>query len=210
MISIDYHQRLANISGQITRLFLLIISLFILFSFNRFLFFSLFSDSSEGTNEFFKILNGFLLGIKYDSATIIYGLSIPVLLFYLGIVIPVKKYLPMCSIISKIWTTLILFLFLFIFSIDVFFYEFYQDHLNIIFFEIFEDDTQAVIKTILRNYPVFAIVTGLVILGSVVYYLLGKVFYYQNENSKNPLKHIGILVGSFIGFAMMARSNPLS
>ena len=88
MISIDYHQRLANISGQITRLFLLIISLFILFSFNRFLFFSLFSDSSEGTNEFFKILNGFLLGIKYDSATIIYGLSIPVLLFYLGIVIP--------------------------------------------------------------------------------------------------------------------------
>ena len=207
MISIDYHQRLANISGQITRLFLLIISLFILFSFNRFLFFSLFSDSSEGTNEFFKILNGFLLGIKYDSATIIYGLSIPILLFYLGIVIPVKKYLPMCSIISKIWTTLILFLFLFIFCIDVFFYEFYQDHLNIIFFEIFEDDTQAVIKTILRNYPVFAIVTGLVILGSVVYYLLGKVFYHQNENSIKPLKHIGILGGSFIVFAIMARSS---
>ena len=207
MISIDYHQRLANISGQITRLFLLIISLFILFSFNRFLFFSLFSDSSEGTNEFFKILNGFLLGIKYDSATIIYGLSIPVLLFYLGIVIPVKKYLPMCSIISKIWTTLILFLFLFIFCIDVFFYEFYQDHLNIIFFEIFEDDTQAVIKTILRNYPVFAIVTGLVILGSVVYYLLGKVFYHQNENLIKPLKHIGILGGSFIVFTIMARAS---
>ena len=207
MISIDYHQRLANISGQITRLFLLIISLFILFSFNRFLFFSLFSDSSEGTNELFKILNGFLLGIKYDSATIIYGLSIPVLLFYLGIVIPVKKYLPMCSIISKIWTTLILFLFLFIFCIDVFFYEFYQDHLNIIFFEIFEDDTQAVIKTILRNYPVFAIVTGLVILGSVVYYLLGKVFYHQNENLIKPLKHIGILGGSFIVFAIMARAS---
>ena len=207
MISIDYHQRLANISGQITRLFLLIISLFILFSFNRFLFFSLFSDSSEGTNEFFKILNGFLLGIKYDSATIIYGLSIPILLFYLGIVIPVKKYLPMCSIISKIWTTLILFLFLFIFCIDVFFYEFYQDHLNIIFFEIFEDDTQAVINTILKNYPVFAIVTGLVILGSVVYYLLGKVFYHQNENSIKPLKHIGILGGSFIVFAIMARSS---
>ena len=207
MISIDYHQRLANISGQITRLFLLIISLFILFSFNRFLFFSLFSDSSEGTNEFFKILNGFLLGIKYDSATIIYGLSIPILLFYLGIVIPVKKYLPMCSIISKIWTTLILFLFLFIFCIDVFFYEFYQDHLNIIFFEIFEDDTQAVIKTILRNYPVFAIVTGLVILGSVVYYLLGKVFYHQNENSIKPLKHIGILGGSFIVFTIMARAS---
>jgi len=207
MISIDYHQRLANISGQITRLFLLIISLFILFSFNRFLFFSLFSDSSEGTNEFFKILNGFLLGIKYDSATIIYGLSIPVLLFYLGIVIPVKKYLPMCSIISKIWTTLILFLFLFIFCIDVFFYEFYQDHLNIIFFEIFEDDTQAVIKTILRNYPVFAIVTGLVILGSVVYYLLGKVFYHQNENLIKPLKHIGILSGSFVVFAIMARAS---
>ena len=207
MISIDYHQRLANISGQITRLFLLIISLFILFSFNRFLFFSLFSDSSEGTNEFFKILNGFLLGIKYDSATIIYGLSIPVLLFYLGIVIPVKKYLPMCSIISKIWTTLILFLFLFIFCIDVFFYEFYHDHLNIIFFEIFEDDTQAVIKTILRNYPVFAIVTGLVILGSVVYYLLGKVFYHQNENLIKPLKHIGILSGSFIVFAIMARAS---
>ena len=207
MISIDYHQRLANISGQITRLFLLIISLFILFSFNRFLFFSLFSDSSEGTNEFFKILNGFLLGIKYDSATIIYGLSIPVLLFYLGIVIPVKKYLPMCSIISKIWTTLILFLFLFIFCIDVFFYEFYQDHLNIIFFEIFEDDTQAVIKTILRNYPVFAIVTGLVILGSVVYYLLGKVFYHQNENLIKPLKNIGILGGSFIVFAIMARAS---
>ena len=207
MISIDYHQRLANISGQITRLFLLIISLFILFSFNRFLFFSLFSDSSEGTNEFFKILNGFLLGIKYDSATIIYGLSIPILLFYLGIVIPVKKYLPMCSIISKIWTTLILFLFLFIFCIDVFFYEFYQDHLNIIFFEIFEDDTQAVINTILKNYPVFAIVTGLVILGSVVYYLLGKVFYHQNENSIKPLKHIGILGGSFIVFAIMARAS---
>ncbi len=207
MFRVNYRLQLTKISAQIIRLYPLIFILFVLFSINRIIFYFLFSGSALENNGFIDILNGFILGIRYDSATIMYGLSIPILLLYAGLLIPFNRYLSCCCVFSKIWMTIILCLFLFIFLIDVYFYEFYQDHLNIIFFDMFQDDTQAVLQTIWKNYPLLPIFIGLIIFGCFIYYLLGKIFIFQQKISFSPLKNLGILVGSFILFSIMARAS---
>ena len=207
MPPIDYRLHLGKISAQIVRLYPLIIFLFVLFSFNRTIFYFLFNDSTWDVTGILNILNGFILGIRYDSATIMYGLSIPVLVYYLGLLIPFNVYLICCRILSKIWMTFILCLFIFIFIVDVYFFDFYQDHLNIIFFDMFQDDTQAVLHSIWKNYPLIPIFIGIIIFGYILYYLLGNVFFDQRINSVKPIKNWVILLGSFIGFFIMARAS---
>ena len=207
MSRIHYTRDLAGISSQILRLFPLILTLFVVFTINRLIFYFLFSDSTQEVNGLIEIMQGYFLGMRYDSATIMYGLAIPIFLFYLGLLIPFEKYGFFSRIISKIWLTLIFCLFIFIFIIDVYFYEFYQDHLNIIFFDMFQDDTQAVLHSIWKNYPLIPIFIGLIIFGYVIYYFLGKVFYQTNEDSDKFIKNGGILLGSFIVFSMMARAS---
>ena len=195
MSRIHYTRHLAGISSQILRLFPLILTLFAVFTINRIIFYFLFLDSTQEVNGLIEILQGYFLGMRYDSATIMYGLAIPVFLFYLGLLIPFEKYGFFSRIISKIWLTLIFCLFIFIFIIDVYFYEFYQDHLNIIFFDMFQDDTQAVLYSIWKNYPLIPIFIGLFFFGYVIYFFLGKVFYQSNENSDKFIKNGGILLG---------------
>ena len=207
MLRIYYTRHITSISSQITKLFPFILLLFILFSMNRVIFYSLFVDSTHGGNSLTEILQGYLLGMRYDSATIMYGLSIPILLFYIGLAIPFKMYLVFCRLFSRIWLTIIICFFAFIFVVDIYFFEFYHDHLNIIFFDIFEDDTQAVLNSIWENYPLITILIGIIAVGLSIYYLLGKVFHQPKHISINPLKNAGILLGSFIVFGIMARAS---
>ncbi len=205
MSQIDYRHHISQIGNQLLQLYPLILILFFIFSVNRLIFFCLFSESNQ--NEWVEIFRGFILGMKFDSATIIYSLSIPILLLYIGLLIPSKIYLLLCRYISKIWMTFILCLILFIFAIDIYFFEFYQDHLNIIFFDLFVDDTQAVINSIWKNYPVFWILLGLAGICIILYYLLGKFFFRNNDRSINILKYSGIISASVLVFATMARAS---
>ena len=146
MRKLNYRLYLSFISDQALKLFPLILILFSVFFTNRIIFFYMFSETPYA--RWIEIIKGFMLGVRFDSATIIYGLSIPILMLYLGLIIPSKNYLLIFRYFSKIWMTVILCIIFFIFGIDIYFYDFYQDHLNIIFFDMFEDDTKAVIKSI--------------------------------------------------------------
>jgi len=205
MNQINYRKILSKISDQILRIFPLILILFLVFLINRLLFFSLFSDTPF--TKWVEIIKGFVLGLRFDSATIMYGLSVPILLTYLGLLIPSNIYLLFVRIFSKIWLTMILCIIFFIFGIDVYFYDFYQDHLNIIFFDMFEDDTKAVILSIWKNYPVFWILLGLLGMSILFYNLLGRIFAQYLLGSRGAFKSAGILLGSFLIFSIMARAS---
>jgi len=204
MIRTDYNRYLSNVSYQILRLFPLIIALFVILFMNRLTFYSLYADA---TYDITNIIKGFVLGMRYDSATIMYGLSIPILLFFLGVLIPSENYLSFSRRFSRIWTTIIICFFFMIFFIDVFFYEFYQDHLNIVFFDVFEDDTVAVLKTVWKNYPVLTGFIGFTIIGFTAYYFSGKVFRSKRNVFFSTITNGFILVASLILFAIMARAS---
>lgn len=205
MRKLNYRLYLSFISDQALKLFPLILILFFVFLTNRIIFFYLFSETSH--MRWVEIVKGFILGVRFDSATIIYGLSIPILMLYLGLIIPSKIYLLIFRYFSKIWMTIILCIIFFIFGIDIYFYDFYQDHLNIIFFDMFEDDTKAVIKSIWKNYPVFWILFGLFSISIVFYYLLDKIFTQHLNGTRGLLQSTGILLGAFLIFAIMARAS---
>ena len=205
MLHFNYRNHLLKISDQILRLFPLIFILFGIFFIYRFIFFCAFSGPIDAT--FSDIAKGFLLGVRYDSATIIYGLSIPILLLFFGLFIPSSFYLFIITIFSKIWVTIILCVFLLFFGVDFYFYEFFQDHLNIIFFNIFEDDTKAVIYSIFKNYPAFWILLALLLFSIGLYKLLGRIFYENKKSLMSNNQSIGFIIFSFFIFIIMGRAS---
>ena len=205
MFQFNYRNHLKKISDQILRLFPLIFILFGVFFVYRLIFFWAFSGPIEAT--FSDIAKGFLLGVRYDSATILYGLSVPILLLFFGLLIPSSYYLFIINIFSKIWMTIILCVFLLFFGVDFYFYEFFQDHLNIIFFNIFEDDTKAVIYSIFKNYPAFWILLALLLFSIGLYKLLGKIFYENKISLTSNNKSIGVIIFSFFIFIIMGRAS---
>ena len=202
----SYNMNLSKISSQVLRFYPLIGICLIIFSINRFVFFYIFSNYDY--YDWFKIIRGFLLGIRYDSATIMYGLSIPIIFLYSTIFIKSKFYYKCILKISSIWMASIFVFFIYIFIVDIYFYDFFQVHLNIIFFDFFYDDTEAVFNSILKNYPIVWILAILAVSFIIIYYLLYLFFeskkHFRIINFKN---NILILFFSFIVFLLLARSS---
>ncbi len=125
-------------------------------------------------NELWK---AFWLGARFDLTVISYLL----LTVFILIVLPrlfFKKYL------SPIGPLYILTLILFLISVcDLGYYSYFQDHLNILVFAFFEDDTIALIKLAWKNYPI----VWFFILGLIFCILWFKWFKFRLNKTLNFL-----------------------
>jgi hypothetical protein len=94
------------------------------------------------------------LGFRYDLIPLAYINAIPFILLNLGYFIPSKLTIRVIrfSVISILLIGYLLIGWLYVF--DYGFYSYFQEHLNILFFGFFEDDTKALLITIYKNYNV--------------------------------------------------------
>lgn len=117
----------------------------------RGLFASLFVEASLLSQaDFWK---AFFLGARFDGTIVAYINSIPLLLLFL--IYAVAGTIPSFFLkFSKAYYLLFFILVFFLNVIDLGFYSFFQDRLNVMIFGFFEDDTVALIKTIWSDYPV--------------------------------------------------------
>lgn len=112
------------------------------------------------------------LGARFDLTVACYIFSVPLLLFWADRTVGLLKSLDEPRARVRAWLTPLLTPYLiamfvivtFVSMIDVGYYSFYQDRLNVILFGFFEDDTWALVKTIWKNYPVIGISLGLIAL----------------------------------------------
>ncbi|QQU04350.1 LTA synthase family protein [Myroides odoratus] len=120
---------------------------------------------SYGTSEVFehekgKIAEAFMVGTRFDVSAICYGF-LPLVLFWLSSLFIPKKYelgfSKVYATFARYYLLFVTVVFLTLIIIDYFFYQFFQSHINLLFFGIFNDDTTAVLTSVWTDYPLFYI-----------------------------------------------------
>ncbi|MDR1195992.1 MAG: hypothetical protein LBL00_05900, partial [Endomicrobium sp.] len=117
----------------------------------------------------FDILKAFYMGIRYDLAVLSY-LNMPVILSFIVVLFFAKSCKKWLSILKYYYTAFIGAL-LILLCIDFGFYSYFQNHLNILVFGFFEDDTAALISTFYENYNLFLIGIGFISLFVLIFFL---------------------------------------
>ena len=134
-------------------LFLLKMSLF------RAFFFYYYSTLDTLEGFYLDLLKGFILGFRIDLTVLGYIQILPtlilILLYYLkkeSILNVFEKFLPYYIFLCFFIVSLFL-------CVDFGFYSYFKEHINILFFGLLDDDTNALITTIWQNYNVVSILS---------------------------------------------------
>ncbi|WII73667.1 LTA synthase family protein [Bdellovibrio sp. 22V] len=134
-------------------------------------FLGLFGNSQELAQLRSDVFHAFILGARFDSTVLFYINAIPLLLllffslfsFWQGFAPQLHKIFARFTKFLIPYYAVMLFIVTFISAVDLGFYSFYQDRINVLIFGFIEDDTLALVKTMWRNYPIVWIFTGLAI-----------------------------------------------
>jgi phosphoglycerol transferase MdoB-like AlkP superfamily enzyme len=111
-----------------------------------------------------ELRKALVLGLRFDLVPLAYINGLPFILINLAYLLPGKWPI---RIVRPIIIGILTFGYLalgWIYLFDYSFYTYFQDHLNILFFGFFEDDTIALLTSIWKNYnlPVYLIVFAIV------------------------------------------------
>lgn len=165
------------------------IGLFYLFAMNifRVCFYFYFNE----TNSLFSsgLIEAFFLGFRLDLTVVGYIYALPLLLSIFFYIFNLNLYK-----IFKYYYYFIFTLLLLIMASDFGFYSFFKEHINILIFGLFEDDTTALIKTMWDNYPVIWILLVFFLVNYLAYYFINYIFKSSNYLDKFLwLKNVWIL-----------------
>tara|TARA_B100001971_G_scaffold215182_1_gene259221 strand:- start:165689 stop:167749 length:2061 start_codon:yes stop_codon:yes gene_type:complete len=152
--------------------------LILLFLIGRVVFTLYFAPKGILLENILDVFYAFFMGWRYDSIIISYfGLPYILLniIFSLFKSRQVYKYFNFISAIYFFLVTLCILTFI---VCDLGFYSFFQDHLNILFFGLLEDDTSAIFASIWKNYPVIWLSIPIIL------FLLG-IFFFIKRNFKS-------------------------
>lgn len=157
-----------------------------------------FGDAKLLMNNIGEVFNAFFLGWKYDTIIACYTL-IPLLI--IGIFLSVlkqRKLTNLLNFLSFFYFFVLINLIVFVEISDLGFYSYFQDHLNILFFGFFEDDTKALLISIWKNYPIEYALIGYGFFIIILAVILKKIFKFIPKNKSSILK------GSFVQFSSVA------
>ncbi len=164
-----------------------------------------------------NLLHALFLGLRFDLIPLAYIYSLPFLLLHILYAIPGRlnvKFVRM-SLVSVLCMGYFILLWLYVF--DYAFYSYFQDHLNILFFGLYEDDTVATLISVWKSYNLPVWLTVVLVIHYVIYRFIKIVFSMYDFDIRAPRMRfrypIVLVVGSVV-FAFFARGNfgriPLS
>ena len=137
----------------------------------RLFFFVYFADFSAMLSLKLYVLKAFWMGLRFDLSILAYINAPITLLFVLCLLLKSDSFFKsIISFIKYYYSIIFSLLFLAIF-IDLGFYSYFKDHYNLMIFGFFEDDTFALIKTILCDYRFYGLVIAFVILTLFIFNL---------------------------------------
>lgn len=127
------------------------------------------------------LLKAFILGFRFDAVVIGYILVIPTLYLITALHLRKESWFVAFSKWIKFYYLFFYLLVCLILAIDVGYYSYFQDHINILVFGFFEDDTWALVRTFWHNYPV--IWCGLAVFGG------GSLLFWVIKKILRPFRH---------------------
>ena len=102
----------------------------------------------------FQLIEAFWMGIRFDLVVLFYGLAPTSVIFMLLYLTGLKISDQILKLFSTIYLTIFGLFCSIVLAADMKYYSYFQDHINILFFGLFNDDTSALIATFWKNYPV--------------------------------------------------------
>lgn len=168
----------------VKKLFFVYIVFLLFMTIFRVVFFTYYSELDNFSNFSFDILKMLFLGFRIDLTVIGYIQAIPTF----GII--TLYYLNNDKLFRIFQNFLVYYIFLFYFIVTILlfadfgFYSYFKDHLNILFFGLFEDDTVALLKTFWENYSVVPILSIFTFYLIFLFFILKKIFKNNSENLK--------------------------
>lgn len=187
----------------IKNLFFLLILFVLLLTAARAGFAFVFGDKKVLLSNIPHLVRAMFLGLRFDLIPLAYINAIPFLLLNLMYFVPGKNVIKFTRflIVSQICIGYLLLLWLYIF--DYAFYSYYQDHLNILFFGFFEDDTQAVLVSVWKNYNLILWLAVLSLAHYFFYCFVKFVFSPFNFDMKVRKFDYRVLVVLFAGIILI-------
>ena len=132
--------------------FLLFLGMLGLMTVARVAFSLAFGDLNELQAQSGDLKTAFFLGLRYDLMPLAYINALPFMLMNLGYLIPGKITIKGIRFVVIALLLLGYSCLAWLYIFDYAFYSYFQDHLNILFFGFFEDDTVALLTSIWKNY----------------------------------------------------------
>lgn len=158
---------------------------FLLFLVNRFLFLGVYANWTELRGFGAEIFQAFVVGARFDVSVICYAF-LPIALFWLiSLFVPKNKaagFSGFYNAFSLVYLSIALLVYVSLLITDFFYFQFFQSHINILFFGIFNDDTQAVLHSVWKDYPIFKIL--------LVYLTAFVGFWFVQRNVRSTNRHI--------------------
>lgn len=176
-----------------------------------------FGDSAMLKHHSHELKRALWLGLRFDLMPLAYINAVPFLLMNFAYFIPGKITIKITRFLIVSIFCISYFLICWLYLFDYGFYSYFQEHLNVLVFGFFEDDTWALIKTIFKNYNA---PFGLTILSLIHYgiYRFVKFLFspFDFDVKKKPLtwKVPAIFFSGLVLIVFFARGNfgrlPLS
>ncbi len=150
----------------------------------------------------YDLAKAFITGFRFDTMVMMYALA-PSLLFCLLIFIfRSVSYQKFLHHFLPVLNTFLLSAYLLLSVIDIFYYTYFQSHLNMLVFGFFEDDTEAVMKSVWSDYPLVRAIIFIVLMIFIIYKLAKR--FHQSElpsflklNKKNAIITVVLTFGFF-------------
>ncbi len=127
-----------------------------------------------------ELVESFFLGFRVDLTVVGYSYVLPYIIALFSQLFRVNSYS-----IFKYYYFIIFVIFFTLNLADFGFYSYFKEHINILFFGLFDDDTEALIKTFWANYPVIIILGLYVVSLLLAYKIIDKIFSIQFKSKTN-------------------------
>ncbi|MBP6163416.1 MAG: sulfatase-like hydrolase/transferase [Aliarcobacter sp.] len=171
----------------------------------RVVFFNYYLELDSFDNYYFDILNAFFLGFRIDFTVVGYIQVLPT--FALIALYYIKK-----DSLYRLFTSFLkyyLFFTYFIVAILLFadfgFYSYFKEHINLLFFGLFEDDTSALMVTFWQNYNVVGLLGSFLAYLIFVFFVIKKILHSNQKDINSffglkftPLIFIILIVFNFL------------
>lgn len=148
-----------------------------------------------GASEIFSlkgdIFHAFIVGFRFDTMVLMYALAVPLSLCLIGLGVTSPHFHTFISKFNRSFSIFALLLLALIGIVDVFYYNYFQSHINVLMFGLFEDDTSAVLASVWTDYPVMRVLLSLLLIYFLLRYFISKIYQSTKKiETKKPFTGI--------------------
>lgn len=176
-----------------------------------------FGDSSTLLSNTEILRKALWLGFRFDLMPLAYVNALPFIFLNVAFFLPGKITIKSVRFLVVLFLYVGYFLIAWLYVFDYGFYSYFQEHLNVLVFGFFEDDTTALIITLYKNYNLLLWLTIVFILHYGLYKFIKFLFSpFEFDLKARPLNYRILLtfLGGVALIVLMARGNfsrlPLS